>query len=273
MTIADTAWWLDGTSLNTLAYYVREIDESTPTRRGDNQAKPGVSGSRFVAGKPFDERVLALMMVIDAQPTGGGARSGAQLKANLDVIKMLFSRDGQHTLKRTHGGVDRQLTVEVRSLRIARGGPYHYNVAAELVAADPFWYALTGVSFSATWNSPPLLPGGMNVVNNGTYKVEKALLTIEGPVTNPKVAVGASWVQWTGTLQTNDKCLINCDTLDAVIDLITAEPISDVQNVTWAEDFVRWLEIPVGSSEAYLSGADAVANTTKLKIEFYEAYL
>ena len=273
MTIADTAWWLDGTSLNTLAYYVREIDESTPTRRGDNQAKPGVSGSRFVAGKPFDERVLALMMVIDAQPTGGGARSGAQLKANLDVIKMLFSRDGQHTLKRTHGGVDRQLTVEVRSLRIARGGPYHYNVAAELVAADPFWYALTGVSFSATWNSIPLLPGELTVVNNGTYKVEKTLLTIDGPVTNPKVQVGNSWVQWTGALGTGDKLLVYCDTFDAVIDLITAEPISDVQNVTWAEDFVRWLEIPSGASTATLSGSGATANVTKLTVAFTEAYL
>lgn len=272
MTIADTAWSLDGTDLNTRAYYVRSVDESPPSRRGDNPATPGVSGRRHIPGKPFDERTLALMMVIDAQSQLGGARSAAQLKANLDTIKRLFSADGLHTLKRTHGGAARQMSVEVRDLRIARGGPYHYNVAAELVAADPFWYALTGVSFTTGWSSIPILPNTLSVTNNGTYKAEKAIITILGPVTNPKVTVGASWVQWSGSLAASDQLIINCGTFDALVDLVSSEPYSDVQNVTWSEGYTRWLEIPTGTALVTLSGSGA-STATRLTIGFTEAYL
>jgi hypothetical protein len=273
MTIADTAWSWDNVSLNTMAYYVRSVDESPPARRGVNPAVPGVSGSRYIPGKVLGERELTLMMVIDAQPPLGGARSGAQLKNNLDTIKKLFAADGLHMLQRTHGGSTRQMSVEVSDLRITRGGPYHYNVAARLVAANPFWYALLAGSFTTTWSVIPLLPGTLSVTNNGTYTAERSLITVVGPVTNPIVsATNGSWVRWAGTLATSDLLIINCDTFDCVVDRVSSEPYSDVENVTWAAGFTRWLTIPTGTAPVTLSGSGA-SSVTRLTIQFTEAYL
>lgn len=270
MTIADTAWWLDDVSLNTLAYFVRAegIGEDSPVRRGENPIAPGVSGRRHV-NKVFDQRTLSLLMVIDAQATGGGARSGSQLATNLNTIKQLFGGDGTHVLKRTHGGATRLATVEVRQLRIAPGGPNHYNVAAELVFADPFWYAASATTVSDTFAS---LPDTLAISNAGTYKAEKAVITVEGAITNPRIAIGSSWVQWTGTLNAGDVLVIDCGAFTAIYDPVATDPADAIQDITWADDYVRWLEIPVGTNNATITGTVGGTNPT-VTVEFTAPYL
>lgn len=270
MTKADTAWWFDDVSLNTLAYFVRAegFNEDSPLRRGENQISPGVSGRRHV-NKVFDQRVLPLLLVIDAQATGGGTRSGSQLASNLNTIKKLFSADGTHKLKRTHGGLTQVATVEVRQLRSAPGGPNHYNVAAELVFADPFWYAASATTASDTFVS---LPDTLDISNGGTYKAERAVITIEGVITNPKIAIGDRWVQWTGTVAVDEELVIDCGAFTTVIRK-TAVPDSDViANITWAEDYVRWLEIPAGNSSAIITGTVG-SPAPAVTIQFTAPYL
>ena len=57
MTIANTALSFDGTNLMTLAYNVRSmgIDESLPSRRGDNILIPGINGQTYVS-KDYEQR-------------------------------------------------------------------------------------------------------------------------------------------------------------------------------------------------------------------------
>lgn len=272
MTIADTAWYLDNISLNTAAYWVRSLgfNEDSPVRRGENQISPGVSGRRHT-DKVFDQRVLPLLMVIDAAPPGGGERSGSQLALNVDVIKALFSVDGTHELKRTHGGNTRVATVEVRQLRISPAGPYHYNVAAELVFADPFWYAASKTTVSKTFTGA--LPDTMAVSNAGTYKAERVEIRIWGPITDPKVALRNSWIQYTGELPlATDYLTIDTGAFTVVVTTSIAMIANGLSDITWADGMVRWLEIPPGASSASLSGAKG-AGDPKLQLTFTEAYL
>ena len=273
MTIADAAWWLDNVSLNTAGYWVRSLgfDEDTPARRGENLISPGVSGRRHV-DKVFDQKVMPLLLVVDAiSPVFGGARSGAQLATNLATIKALFSKDGTHELKRTHGGATRVATVEVRQLRMAAAGPYHYNVAAELVFADPFWYASSNTVVSKTFTGT--LPDTLAVTNNGSYKAEKVAIRIRGPITNPRLTFGNTWVQYTGSVTTpSDYLDIDTAAFTAMLDLVSADPVSVLADITWADGLTRWLEVPTGTNNVTLSGTKGAGNPV-LTLTFKDTYL
>lgn len=273
MTIADTAWWLDNVSLNTGGYWVRSLgfDEDTPALRGENLISPGVSGRRHV-GKVFDQRVLPLLMVVDAKhPIFGGARSGSQLAANLHTIKALFSKDGTHELKRTFGGLTQVATVEVRQLRSAPAGPYHYNVAAELVFADPFWYASSNTVVTKTFTGT--LPDTVAVTNNGSYKAERMVLRLTGPITNPRYAIGATWMQYSGVLSgTSDFLEIDTGNFTAILDLASSDPVSVVADITWSDAVARWLEIPTGTNNLTLSGTKGLGNPA-LTLTYKDTYL
>lgn len=268
MTIAATAFSLDGTSLNNLAYYVKEFDESGPERRGDDVVLGGLPGRMYVA-KPYDYRPIVLEMVVDSRASGGGSRTGNQLQSNVDTLKKLFGSDGQHTLARTFGALTLNTTVDVRRMRWLPLGPYAYSLSVEMIMAYPFWSATSLTTATTPFSS---VPTNLTVTNGGTYTADKVTITLACPsspaalLTNPKVTIGSVWVKYTGVIGSGSTLTINTETFAATIGS------TDVASAITHSGAVRWMTVPPGANTATVS-ADGISNTPTLTISFYAPYL
>lgn len=272
MTIAEVSYALDGVNLANYAYAVRTLGaEDLPERRGDNALVPGVDG-RVLLTKNYEQRVLPLALWVDSRGTAGGARTAAQLAANLDLLKTLFGADGTHTLQRTFGTATRQAAVEVRGLRITPGGPYHYDMLAELVMTDPMWYATAATSASSPFSSLPA--AGLAVTNGGTYVARNMTVTLACPaspaasLTNPKITIGSFWVEYTGVIAAGQSLVIQPHLFAA-----TVAGSSVVSQMSWNEsNGPVWLELARGANSVVVSG-DGISNTPTLTVAFYAPYL
>jgi len=269
MTTINLGWEYDGVDLSTYAYDVRALGapEQVPARRGDNVAIPGATGRLYV-DKRLDQRTLTLSMFVDAKhPTSGSnTRTAEQLQTNLDLLKGVFARDGQHVLRCTlPGAVARDATAEVVNVvEFQPTGPYSYALMVEFVLADPWWYAQ-----SVTTVGPTTIiqsPQNIAVTNDGTYKAEKATVTVAGPITDPKFAVGSIWVLYTGTVATGETLVIDCGDWTAELDG------GDVSGNISHEGDLRWLVFAVGVNTLIVTSS-GFAGATTVTVEFTAAFV
>lgn len=179
---AQEGWWVDGVSINQLAYDLTVIPESAPARRGDNLQVARRSGRRN-RRKPYDERVQSFVMeVTDTDPLG----RSRSIEANLDelkriwfgdgeveVVRRLTLPDGRFSTRTGHGEVVDALEVEIeRTMTFGR-------LTVDLLMADPFWYEPTNILAGKS--------GEFSVFSPGTVRHHNAIVRIHGPATNPVV--------------------------------------------------------------------------------------
>lgn len=259
------AWEYDGIDLTQTGYNVRLLGAPfvTPARRGDNVVVPGKPG-RFYVPKQIDQRVQTLAMWAIDEPVGGGTESEANMLANLDVLRGLFARAGQHTLKQQFGSAVRTATVEVVNQVTfePKVGNLAYVFMVDFLMSDPLWYAETKTAFGPT--TITMASQNITVTNAGTYQSEKAIFTLAGPLSNPKLTIGSVWVQYTGAIAGGQSLVIDCGAWTA---LLAGADVSG--NITHDGDLC-WLPIPVG--------ANTLAVTTgttggTVKVEFYAPYI
>jgi hypothetical protein len=235
-------WEYDGVDLTTLGYNVRLLGApvNVPPRRGENVVLPSRTG-RLYAAKRLDERTVSLAMFVkDTHPTNYGAGSETQLLANLDALRGLFARDGQHVLKHTMASSTRLATAEVVNAvtfePLGAGNAFGFSV--EFLLADPLWYAQTVTTVGPTTIGQS--PQNITVTNGGTYRGEKAILTLVGPLSNPKLAIGATWVQFTGAVGAGQTLVLRCEDFTATL------AGADVSGNVSHAGALSWLPLPVG---------------------------
>jgi len=260
-------WEYSGTDLQTLAYDVKLLGDaqSIPPRRGDNVVIPSRDG-RYHTSKYLDQRTLSLaMFVSDKHPTGGAA-SEAQMLANLDTLKALFSQSGQHELRHTMGGETRYAQAEVISE--VHFKPKGYNnlfiFTVDFVLADPAWYAAASTVIGPTTIIQS--PQTIEVVNDGTYPSYQAVLTVEGPIENLKFTVGTVWVSYSEPVADGETLVLDCGTWIATLDGV------DVSGYISHEGSLKWLEFPVATNSLVVTSSGWDGGTT-VQVEFTKAYL
>lgn len=236
------AWEYDGVDLTTLGYNVRLLGApvNVPPRRGENVVLPSRTG-RLYAAKRLEQRTVSLAMFVkDVHPTTGGAGSEAQMLANLDALRGLFARDGQHVLKHTMGSSTRLATAEVVSAVVFEPQGFNnlYALTVDFSLADPLWYAQTVTTVGPTTIGQS--PQNITVTNGGTYQSEKAVFTLTGPLSDPKLAIGATWVQYTGAVVAGQTLVLRCEDFTA-----TLAGVDVSGNVSHA-GALSWLPLPVG---------------------------
>jgi len=260
------AWEYDGVDLTRIGYNVRLLGAplNTPARRGENLLIPGRAGRQYVS-KQLEQRLQTLAMWAINEPAGGGTGSEANMLANLDTLRGLFARAGQHTLKQTYGSAERVATVEVANA--VEFEPRVFNAAyafvVEFLMADPLWYATAATTVGPTVISSS--PQNIAVTNGGTYQAEKATITITGPITDPKLTVGV-WVLYTGTVAAGETLTINCATWTAT--LAGADVSANISH----DGDLRWLVFPVGANTLVVTGSGYTGATT-VTITFTAAYI
>jgi hypothetical protein len=258
------AWEYDGVDLTRYGYNVRLLGAplSTPPRRGENLVIPHKSGRAWVA-KALDERVQTLAMWVIDEPASGGVGSEANMLANLDVLRGLFARPGQHTLKHQFGTVTRLATVEV--VRQVEFAPKVFNAAyvfmVEFLMADPLWYAENSVSFGPT--NITMDPQNFTVINNGTYRAEKAVYTLEGTFDTPTLTLYDHSLTYHGPVTSGNPLVIDCAQYKARIGS------QDVSGNISHTGGVVWLPIPPGPWSIECTHATGM----RISASFREAYI
>lgn len=267
MTKLNEDWEYDGVNLTTYAYYIKALGaaEQVPARRGENVVIPARTGRHHVS-KKLDERRLALgMQVTDRHPTTGAA-SAMQLKSNVDALKKLFAKEGQHTLKHQLPGTEtRQAEAEVAGVvEFQPGGPAHYDLLVEFVLADPLWYAGTATTVGPTMLTQS--PQNITVTNPGTWQSEQATITATGPMVDPKFTIGAVWVQYAGTVSAGGTLTLDCSDWTAMLGT------ANVGGGVTHSGALRWLVIPTGANTFTVTGS-AYDASTAVTVTFTAPYL
>lgn len=196
--VMDEDWRVDGLSLRTVAIGMETLGgvDGIPSRRGENVANAYVRGRRWTEKTP-DQRTFTLVLwTNDVDPdTGdvGGTEQArrAQVNANNQRLLQLF------------GQYERLLTVE-RELRLPGGKETRVGyveaangfgvefpddgrrwagrVAVDLTLPDGHWWGDTELVTNIAGGA-----GTDTITNPGTAPATAAVITLNGPLTNPQL--------------------------------------------------------------------------------------
>jgi hypothetical protein len=258
-------WEYDGVDLTRYGYNIElhGAPLNTPGRRGENVIVPGKTGRLYVP-KIIDQRVQTLRMWVINEPVDGGTGSEANMLANLDVLRELFTRDGQHTLRFTFGTDTRVATVEVMQAIdfVPLAFNQAYRFAVDFLMADPLWYGESSTAvgpFNIASNSQT---GSFS--NAGSVQNEQAVLTLRGPLQDPKLTIAGAWVQYTGAVDGAKTLVIDCGAFTAILDSV------DVSGNISHGATRCWLPVPAGACTMTMESS--VTGGT-MKVEFTQAYI
>lgn len=268
MTLATGSYAFGGVSLhNGRSWNVRILSPSEGLqRRGENIALPGLTGQTHV-DKYFEQRELTLALVVTGEVPGQPPRAEV-LAANLAILQGLFAVDGQSTLTRKRGTRTESALAECINLNVVPRGPLHADLIVDLLLADPLWYGTTQQITTLPFSSVPY-SGTVN--NPGSYRSEKFVVTItcgaSTSITNPQIAIGSTWVKYTGTVSAGQSLQIDVGNFTA-----TKAGSSVISAITWDQGQARWLLLQKGSNTIQVT-ADGISNTPTLYVTFYPPYV
>lgn len=216
--MALTLFEIDGMSMRTEAYNVSTLTGrfSMPSARGDDQVLPGRSGYVFTPNKPLDAGLGALAIwVVAKNPSNGTIPATqtlreAQFRSNMALLQRVFTR--RHRLVTLRAG---QPDGSVRQAQVqftdwgepevqAQGTRAQWVIGFTIPAV--FWKDESDTSQQTAANST--LPKNLDLSSfaDMTGFIEDAVITVTGPITNPRVtdAETGAYIQYTGSLTGSD---------------------------------------------------------------------
>lgn len=268
MTLATGKYTFGGVSLhNGRSWNVRLLSPGEALqRRGENIALPGITGQAHVE-KYFEQRELTLVVVVTGEVPGQPPRPEV-LATNLEILQRLFAVDGQSTLTRRRGTRTESALAECVNFNVVPRGPVHAELIVDLLLADPLWYDTTQQVATQPFSSVPY-SGTVN--NPGSYRSDKLVVTLTcgalTSITNPQIAIGSTWVKYTGTISAGQSLQIDVGNWTA-----TKAGSSVLANITWNQGQARWLLLQVGANTVQVT-ADGISNTPTLYVTFYPPYV
>ena len=251
-------WLLGSYNLMASAHKIVLLGEhdGLPGRRGSDLVVNGQEG-RVYHTKRHDQRTIPLAMWV-----AGATRTAYQ--ANLDALLAALARSSEQTLRRGMAdGTERQIEVRLdAALSVDAQSDKVGRVLVELVATEPTWRAKNTSTASASGVSS--LPHNFTITNSGTAADVQAVITITptgGTLTNPRLTVGSSWVQYTGSVTTGVTLTIDCGAWTA-----TKGASNVASSISSAG--VDWLRLEAGANTGTLSGTLS-AGTVSVSVVFY----
>jgi hypothetical protein len=257
---------VNGVSLMTYAYAIQTLvgREQLPPRVGDNIRIPYRNG-RIWKPKTYDQRMITLGMWIAGSRVDGTVpvNQRAQFNDNLRVIKRLFAPLGrQLTMTRTlvfgtgfetHTGQGECSGDNVLVPTTIRLG----TMTVDITMADPWWYGAQV--------APTLTSTGATVTNAGDVEATSLVLTLNGPLTNPRIRNNSVAptvdVRYSGTIGAGASVTLDCAAFTA-IDNLSNSVIGNVSHV----GSLRWMVLEPGANtltlDNYVSGGVGAGSVT-----------
>jgi len=252
-----SSWTFDGVSLETAAHNIRLLspDEMVPARRGRNVVIPGRVGSLHRT-KVFSDRVIALEMWVTGQ-------TAAAMQSDLETLQKLFGSAGERELRRimANGSIRRIDAEVVNAVTFKPRTESFATFIVEFLCAYPFW------SSCAIWECEVGISDAtttFTVDNRGTVENDRATVIIEGAITDPKLAIGDTWVKYTGTVASGETLTIDVDAFTADLDG------TDVTDKITHGGAVAWLVLPTGANTATLTGTGV--SGARVEVRFNALY-
>ncbi len=266
-------WLFEGFELQTKAYNVdrgASAGIGLPPRRGENLSVPFLDGRRHV-DKHFDQRVITLNMWVrgvDPQtgiPPAAREQERQLLHDHIDTLNQLFgSRTAPGALRLVFpDGSIRQAQAEVvDALHFVRDNSRFARFSVDLLLADPFFYA---IQQTVDLRSVPASPTNWTHTNAGTARVKKAIITLAGPLSEPKVEciTTGTWVQFLGDVGPAESVVLDCETFMA-----TKGASSVIGSVRHDGD-ACWLVLAPGDNDMRVTAAGVGGSC---EIRYYAPY-
>lgn len=191
--------WINGESLTTDEYAVDTFEgrRIVPQRSNVNHQFAGMNGVSPAIGS-FEEHQFSLEMWVLSAPFGG-TPSPRGLEKNLDKILGLFVpntfmtvswRDADNGIRSAECLCTAAVTPEIDHLS------HFARVKVSFTNPHCFWRGSEKQMTSKVFNNPI----SVSAVNQSTAVIDDAEFYIKGPIKNPKVISGGSFVEYVGSL-------------------------------------------------------------------------
>jgi hypothetical protein len=272
----EQAFEIDGMSMRTEAYNVSTQTGrwEMPGPRGDDLTLPGRSGYVFAPNKPLDAGVGSLAVWCIAKVPSTGAIPAtqtlrqSQFSANMALLQRVFTRRHRLVTLRAQQADASWRTAAVQFTEwaspIVSAGGTRAEWSIGYTIPDVFWKDETDTTQQTATGAT--LPKTLDLTSftNMTGIIEDAVITVTGPITNPRVTdteTGA-WIQYTGTLASSAVWTIDCKAFTSSV----APTVGSVLAATSHAGSYRFLIIPnLNGVNAYpqlvLSGSGGGTNT------------
>lgn len=263
-----TATWKFGSTDLTSAGAYNVVDFSSsyeiPQKRGDNPTIPLREG-RLHVDKVYDQRTLNLGMYIRGS-------TYADFVTKMNTMRALFGKGNQQFLQRTLPGASVQkVGAEVTKFDVVLKSSRYARATVDFILASPFFRSTTKTTDTQTVNASPKT---YTLTQPGTAEDRSAILTLTGPLTNPKLtnlitdpvsglAVNV-WVGYTGVLAGGEVIVI-----DTVAMTCKNGAINCLNLLTHSGD-PYFMVLKAGANSMKIESA--VHTTGTVKVEFYAPY-
>lgn len=202
-------WWFDGLSLDEVSndnrggrWAITDLSsaQDMPPKKGDNPLVPFREGRTHVR-KYYDQRVVSLGMVV-AGPTE------IDFEFRMDLLKKTFGQQAQGYLKRqmADGSFRQSLAEPFGQNKTGAFGFRHIlqdhagKIVVDFKLSEPVFRSL--IQTAPTPTTIDASPKTFEINNLGTAQDRSSIITLAGPLTNPRIDIAESstWVSYTGVI-------------------------------------------------------------------------
>jgi len=280
--MAEGNWWADEVNLSQTAWNVSAAVLQTPAMRGEHLTLAQRSGFIPTLNRPREASEFGFnMWVLGCDPTDGSIPATRTLRRqvfdqNLNTLLRIFSQDQRlirFKFENASGNrvADGLVTdvIQLTTMMARQRGEF----SATFNVPDVYWRDETIGSTASVANAtlPKDLP--LTHLVGGTAPVDDALVSVVGPITNPRVTdlETGIWVQYTGTLTSAQTWTVDSSAFTSVVNG------TSVRSATSHGGHPRFLYIPprygnTNTPTVRLTGS-AGGTTTKLTVTSYRKHL
>jgi hypothetical protein len=187
---------------------------NVPERRGENVPVPGRHGRIKTPRKKFDsvDHVLPLW-IVGCRPDGTVPFDGTQrefYRRRDELLQVLYADELELSFRRPDGTVLTAIAEVTEALDFTRRRVQPValvNVA--LTICDPFWVEELDVSQVITGVTGTTAT--LTAFTGSTAPISDAVITFQGPVSNPRLAVGDRYVRYNGVIPAGKELVLECE--------------------------------------------------------------
>lgn len=185
------------------------------SRRGENVIVPGRHGTIRTPRKRYNAAEIVIPMNVKGVNRFNGAvppRPAARLHENIDYLLQIFHQDTVQLEYVRDDGTSRLATAELTADPVVavreRSHPPLARVSVALSLIDSFWIEDADVATTIAGVTGTVAP--LDAFAGSTAPVADTRVTFFGPVANPQLAIGESWLRFNGVIPAGRELVLEC---------------------------------------------------------------
>lgn len=205
----------NGVNLGSYCFMTSDISEllTVPTRRGENAVVPGRHGVIRTRNKKFEPGEIVLPMWIVGATSYGAIPYGTTDRELFftrrdELLRIFYADEVALRFTRPNGLVTEAVceVMDVIDFTRRQDEPLA-RISVALRVLGSFWRDLEPVSQTITGATGTTVP--LAAFAGGTAPMSDLQVTFTGPVNNPRLTHGASWLQYNGVIATGRELVLD----------------------------------------------------------------